>query len=67
MPPKKKSANKARKGTRMIAFQADPVASRALEKLEAAAGPGTVRVRSTVIRRAIIEAAARLDDRSGVS
>lgn len=47
----------------MVNFRVDPTTMKALEKLEAAAGDGLFNSRSLVIRRAIIEAAARLDDK----
>lgn len=46
-----------------ITFQVDDDTLKALRKLVAALGPGMLRGRSAVIRRAIIEAAMRVDEK----
>lgn len=43
-----------------ITFQVDNETLAALKKLEAAEPPGALRVRSAIIRRALIEAAAKV-------
>lgn len=60
MPKKRKSSD-----GRTVTFQVDDTTAEALAKLEAAAAPGMLRARSAVIRRALIEAAARLDEKGG--
>ena len=50
---------------RTVTFQIDDTTADALEKLEAAAAPGMLRARSAVIRRALIEVAAKLDQKGG--
>ena len=60
-PPK----GERREPLAILTFRADPATVRALGRLEAALGAGFINGRSVAIRRAILEAAARIGRREG--